>query len=374
LKTLYVPSPRKLENYRDSEYRVSYQLLKLSEYSPELKMIRSDNLAFDFRFYSRLALSLAKRRLKLPIPRKWTLVLSQNYWMPTGGAESEGADAILAYQRYPINARLPVIWITGSTDVVALRRRPMAERDIQREIEFKREANARAALTILPTYAMKRLFDDVINPSKPTYVIPWFQPIQPIARDRFLKKWCNLTQIKLLFVGRAAVGKGLQLVLDAYTILQNRYPGRVSLHVVTTFQDGPVEVPSLPGLVQESLIPHFRVIELMTESHYLLMPSVLEQYGLVYIEAMARGTIPLASDSPVQRELLDEGRAGLLVERNAHAVADAIAPGLEDQNSVRELARRVMSFWKSRHAPEVIAPQFASLANTALNHVARAVM
>jgi glycosyltransferase involved in cell wall biosynthesis len=374
LKTLYVPSPRKLDNYRDADYLVSYQLLKLSDYSLELKTIRSDNLAFDFRFYSRLALSLAKRRLRLPIPRKWTLVLSQNYRMPIGDAESESADAVLTYQRYPINARLPVIWITGSTDVVALRRRPMAERDIQREIEFKREANARAALTILPTYSMKRLFDDVICPSKPTYVIPLFHPIQPIARERFLKKWTDLAKIKLLFVGRAAIAKGLALVLDAYAILQNRYPGRVSLHVVTTFQDGPVEVPSLPGLVQESLIPHVRVIELMTESHYLLMPSVLEQYGLVYIEAMARGTIPLASDSPVQRELLDEGHAGLLVERSAHAIAEAVAAGLEDQDSVRELARRGMNFWKGCHAPEVIAAQFVSLASSALGRVAAPVI
>ena len=330
-------------------------------------MVRSDNLAFDIRFYARVALSLAKRRLSLPIPRSWTWVLSQNYWMPARDAEAMGADAILAYERFPSNATLPVIWMAGSTDVGSLRKRGMTESIIQKQIEFKRESNARAVATVLPTYSKKLLFDEVINPSKPTIVIPFFQPIVGIAPKEFGKKWEDLTQIKLLFIGRAAVRKGLALVLEAYALLQARYPGKVSLHVVTTFQDGKVSIPALPGLVlEESLVSHERSIELMRLSHYLVMPSVLEEYGLVYVEAMAQGTIPLATDSPVQRELLDEGRAGLLVDRSATGIADALGEGIENHALIKSLAQRTMNHWITRYAPEVIARQFAGLAGASL--------
>ena len=360
--TLYVPAPRRIYRYRDTDYLVSYQLLRLADYSPELRVVRSDSLAFDFRFYSRLALYLARRRLKLPIPRRWGWLLSQNYLMPVHGPEINSADAVLSYERFPINTPAPVIWMAGSTDVAELRRKRVSERDIEKNIEFKKEANAKAAVTVMPTYSKKRLFDEIVQPSKPTIVIPIFQPIEAILPETFREKWDILRPVKLLFIGRAAVRKGLALVLNAYEILQKRYPGRVLLHVVTTFQDGPVTVPSLPGLtVEESLIPHARAIELMSEYHYLLMPSILEEYGFVYIEAMARGAIPLATDSPVQRELLDEGRAGVLVNRNETDIVNAIALAVENADTARELARRSMKLWSNRYAPSVIANQYASL-------------
>ena len=368
LKTLYVPTPRKLNAYRDAEYLVSFNLLRLSEYSARLKMTRSDDLAFDLRFYSRIALSQARRRLRLPIPRRWTWLLGQNYWMPSKDPEAGGADAILAYERYPINASLPVIWLAGPTDIARLRRQGISEKEIKREIDFKWEANARAAITVLSTHSKKKLFDEAVRPSRPTRVIPIFQPIQGIAQERFLEKWSDLTRIKLLFIGRAAIRKGLDLVLDAYAILQARFPGKVSLHVVTTFQDGPVDVPELPYLTREALISHARAIELMTESHYLLMPSLLEEYGFVYVEAMARGVIPLATDSPVQRDLFDGGRAGHLVQRRADDIADAVALGIEDPDSAREMAVRTLNHWRTRHAPEVIADQFAQLASSSLTN------
>ena len=158
--------------------------------------------------------------------------------------------------------------------------------------------------------------------------------------------------------------KGLALVLQAYEMLCRRYPNRLSLHVVTTHQDGYVEIPSLPSLTVESLIPHSRVIELMTASHYLLMPSSVEEYGFVYVEAMARGMIPLASDSPVQRDLLDEGRAGLLVERSGESIVEAIRAGIENPEKAKALAAQAFALWHNRYAPAVIAQRYAALAES----------
>ncbi len=202
--------------------------------------------------------------------------------------------------------------------------------------------------------------------TRPTMVIPLFQPIEAATQEQFFEKWAFRAPEVAVF-GRAPRAKGLALVLDAYRALQCRlYPKLVSLHVVTTFQDGPVEVPQIPGLVLDSLIPHSRAIELMTEAHYLLMPSVREEYGFVYIEAMARGAIPLASDSPVQRDLLDEGRAGLLAERSAESIVEAIRPGIENPESAKSLAAQAFALWRNRYAPTVVAQQYADLADRVL--------
>lgn len=315
---------------------------------------------------SRLAISLARQRWGVPFPTAWGWRLAQNYWMPPGHAERMGADAVLSFERYPINATLPVIWIGGTADVTGMRQRRVAEREIEGIVRFKQEANARAAVTVIPTHSKKRMFDEAVRPTRPTMVIPLFQPIEAATQEQFLEKWRDPTPLKLLFLGRAPRAKGLALVLDAYRALQELYPKKVSLHVVTTFQDGPVEVPQIPGLVLDSLIPHSRAIELMTEAHYLLMPSVREEYGFVYIEAMARGAIPLASDSPVQRDLLDEGRAGLLAERSAESIVEAIRPGIENPESAKSLAAQAFALWRNRYAPTVVAQQYADLADRVL--------
>jgi len=366
LKTLYVPAPRKLDRYRDGDYLYSFQLQKLQDYSPELKTVRSKSLLFDLRFYTRLALTLGRRRIHLPVPRKWAWKLSEFYRMPSAGPEIERADGILAYERYPVNADRPVIWIAGALDIEKMRRRGSPEREIQEEMDFKREANAKAAATVLTTYSKKRLFDEAVRPSKPTQVIPFLQPIEPIVADDFVAKWRTVPPIKLLFIGRAAKRKGLPLALEAYKILQRRYPGKVTMHVVSTLQDGFVEIPELPGLVHEPRVSHARAIGMMATSHYLLMPSEFEEYGWVYIEAMAQGTIPLAADSATQRELLDEGRAGWLVTRNAEAIVEAVASGIEAPDSARALAYRALEHWRTRYAPEIIAKQFAALAHSSL--------
>lgn len=364
MRTIYVPIPRRWHRYRDMDYRISFDLLHISDYDANLRMVTSRNLPFDLRFYSRLGIAIARKRFNLPIPEKWGWRLAQNYWMPVADANGLGADVVLSYERYPINAKHPVIWVGGTADVEGMRDRGVTEAHIQRLIDFKREANMRAAATVIPTASKKRLFDDAIQPSKPTMVIPMFQPIEPISKDLFLQKWASPEPFRLLFVGRAPRRKGLALVLQAYEMLCRRYPNRLSLHVVTTHQDGYVEIPSLPSLTVESLIPHSRVIELMTASHYLLMPSSVEEYGFVYVEAMARGMIPLASDSPVQRDLLDEGRAGLLVERSGESIVEAIRAGIEDPEKAKALAAQAFGLWHNRYAPAVIARQYAALAES----------
>ena len=77
-----------------------------------------------------------------------------------------------------------------------------------------------------------------------------------------------------------------------------------------------------------------------------VVPSVwAEPFGLVVVEAMARGTPVMASATGALSELLDDGRTGYLVPPgDAGALARRLAQVLADPaglESVRREARRV---------------------------------
>src|SRR5271170_4287774 len=107
-------------------------------------------------------------------------------------------------------------------------------------------------------------------------------------------------------------------------------PGRLHLTVVSNFSDGKVALPQLPNLTLVQRIERDAVQKLMRSSHILLMPSRFESYGWVYLEAMAAGAIPVASDAPIQREILAGGRAGILTAPDAIKLEGALAPLLRD--------------------------------------------
>jgi glycosyltransferase involved in cell wall biosynthesis len=55
-----------------------------------------------------------------------------------------------------------------------------------------------------------------------------------------------------------------------------------------------------------------RKIELLKSAHVLVLPSTVEGFGIVLIEAMAAGAPVLVADIPALRELIENGQTGLL--------------------------------------------------------------
>jgi glycosyltransferase involved in cell wall biosynthesis len=114
-----------------------------------------------------------------------------------------------------------------------------------------------------------------------------------------------------LFVGRLSSEKGVDTLLAAW----ERLRGRVPLKIVG---DGPLasqviegagRVPEVECLGQ---IPLEEVFKVMGEATFLVFPSEsYETFGLVAIEAFARGTPVIASRIGAVTELVEPGRTGL---------------------------------------------------------------
>jgi glycosyltransferase involved in cell wall biosynthesis len=51
----------------------------------------------------------------------------------------------------------------------------------------------------------------------------------------------------------------------------------------------------------------------LSTSHVLVVPSIFEGYGIVFLEAMGFGVVPIASDAGGPPELIDHGTNGFLI-------------------------------------------------------------
>lgn len=111
----------------------------------------------------------------------------------------------------------------------------------------------------------------------------------------------------LLFVGTLAGRKRGMLLIDWFRQHIRRAIADARLWMVT--EPGPaVEgVEYCTGIATEHLADLFR------RAWVFVSPSTYEGFGLPYLEAMASGTPVIATTNPGSREVLDEGRAGVLV-------------------------------------------------------------
>lgn len=154
----------------------------------------------------------------------------------------------------------------------------------------------------------------------------------------------------LVFVGRLVEKKGVSFLIEAVSILANRYPD-LNLNIVG---DGPLEdtLRSLARKLQVEDKVRFvgsvlneEVPDYLRAAKISVMPSVVassgdqEGLGLVAVEALGCGCAVVAFDLPAVRDTIINGQTGLMAEPgNAADLADKIAMLLDDETLRRRLA------------------------------------
>lgn len=126
--------------------------------------------------------------------------------------------------------------------------------------------------------------------------------------------------MRILFVGTLGAHKGIGTLLDAFARMD---PGTAELDVVGRlpdtrksrfFLDQKVEAGRKVGPIRlHGRIPDEHRDRLYLSSDVLAVPSAVEGFGMVYLEAMRGGTVPIASAVGGADDLVQEGYDGFLV-------------------------------------------------------------
>ncbi len=158
----------------------------------------------------------------------------------------------------------------------------------------------------------------------------------------------------ILFVGRLEERKGIHLLLEACELLRKVMP-TVKLRLVGTNllgdqletalrSRGLHDSTSVLGFLQDSL--RFRE---MSEAKVLVVPSMLEGFGLVAAEAMVLGTCVVVSDAPGLRSIVTHDRTGMIFPvGNARACADALQRIMTDSALRNRLAAEAQTEARQR--------------------------
>jgi len=217
-------------------------------------------------------------------------------------------------------------------------RRPVSDpRDTAREEAIYAQADA---ITIPSSIAL-RSFLQMGVPAAKLHLIPY-----GVRLDAFFPTATpDPNTFEVLFAGAAGLRKGLPYLLQAFAVLQHL---RKTLRIAGGLQPDLRDLLSrLPTAHVEFLgpVPRARLVDLMSRSHALVLPSIEDGFGLVLSEAMACGCPPIASVHTGGEDLFTDGVEGFLVPiRDPAAITDRLqqladSPALQRRMSAAALAR-----------------------------------
>lgn len=182
--------------------------------------------------------------------------------------------------------------------------------------------------------------------------------------------------IQLLFVGRVSPEKGVHVLIKAFELVARRYPqaelnivgGTVALgyYYLVPMSDDPVErdlsrfytplrkqdnyLSHLKAVIPPHLahrvhfvgsVPNIQVKEYLRAAAAFIFPSVWnEPFSIALIEGMASGVPLVATRVGGNTEIVEDGKTGLLIERdNPQAMAEAIIRLIENPTLSESLSQ-----------------------------------
>jgi glycosyltransferase involved in cell wall biosynthesis len=159
----------------------------------------------------------------------------------------------------------------------------------------------------------------------------------------------------MLFVGRLIPEKGIRTLLDVWRMLA----GRVRLKIVG---DSPL-AHSVPRDLLPDPLPNVEwlgqqapaeVSRLMGEASALIVPSEwYEPFGLVVIEAFARGTPVIAARSGALPELVQHGQTGLLFTPGSqYDLLNQVHWAMSHPTELAEMGRQARDVFERKHTAE----------------------
>jgi glycosyltransferase involved in cell wall biosynthesis len=346
---------------RNTDWKyVRFSLPRLREWVPELDLVVQQSRSVTIKTnYKAIRMAIGKR-VGFPVGlREW-----ETDQLDAAELKRSGCNVVFSHRGYPTNAGdVPVIWQSSILDpVMTMSYTGFGEDELRPEKEIRHEFFGRAAKVQVSTEAeairLSRTFPELKGRFVP---IPFFLPYLEAAPEQLLERHTSPETVEILFVGNDARRKGLDLLLAAFTSMPRSSRSRTHLTVVSNFDGLKVDMPDMDHITVYKRLPQPAVVELMRRAHVLVNVARFESYGFVFPEAMAQGTVCVGPAWEVQRELLDEGRAGVNLPCDADAIQTSLIRLVEDDDYRLALASAGWERFNKQYAPAIVAGMYAKL-------------
>ena len=221
----------------------------------------------------------------------------------------------------PVDFNIPMIILSDITfELVKIHHTKPDERNIDPCIILEKLLYENSFKIIYPSEWIKNRVKEIyhINPNKINVVE--FGANIPAPQNYSIN--INIDVCRLVFIGINWERKGGDKILQAYKQLKNEgFPCTLTI------------IGSMPGEGQEddknlNIIPFLdktkqedlqKLFNILSESHFLVLPTQFDAFGIVFCEASAYGVPSIASDVGGVSQAIKEGKNGFLLPADATA-------------------------------------------------------
>jgi glycosyltransferase involved in cell wall biosynthesis len=209
---------------------------------------------------------------------------------------------------------------------------------IQRRRERQHGVFARSAgvLAMSQAYAQSLIVETGLPPEKVHVVYPGATATSGQNRPRRIR---DQPRTKLLFVGTSFLVKSGDVVVEAFKLLRRENPA-LTLTIVGP-KSWPLETSIPEGVTFRGRVHRQQIVPIMDAHDLFVMPSRLEGFGMVFVEALARGLPCIGRRAFAMPELIDDGVTGAIVDSlDPKDVAEAIRRTLASDEIYAEVERQ----------------------------------
>lgn len=165
---------------------------------------------------------------------------------------------------------------------------------------------------------------------------------------------------KILFIGRSFKRKGGTLVLEAFKELRKTMP-EAELFIV-----GPRKNPlksNVPGIIFVGSQNSEQLMEYYSNCDIFCMPSYIEPFGKVFIEALCCGLPCIARNSFAMKEIIKDGVNGYLInDDNVEELADKMRD-LLCNNQIKDYVISQQQHYQNEYSWETVMEKIRDVIN-----------
>jgi glycosyltransferase involved in cell wall biosynthesis len=193
----------------------------------------------------------------------------------------------------------------------------LSSRDSAKKLERKDQELALADKIIVASQFTADTLKLSAVGDKETILIPYGSP-EPIDQPNYSRN----KRLKVLFVGGLSQRKGLSYLFDAANSLNDKIE-------LTIIGSRVAHCAPLDAALQKyryiPSLPHHEILKEMDRHDVFVFPSLFEGFGLVILEAMARGIPVIATTHTAGPDVITDGEDGYIIPvRSSQAIAEKL--------------------------------------------------